>query len=297
MAKITSNKPFDGAISKYFEKGAPKEIRKAIEKAGKNDLIDPAYPFRKELDSDDYASELEKLQIELVKMQAWVRETGQRIVIVFEGRDAAGKGGAIARFSENLNPRYARNVALAKPSDTERSQWYFQRYIAHLPSAGEIVFFDRSWYNRAIVEHVFGFCDKDQRARFFAQVCEFEAMLVKDGIRLWKMWLTVSRAEQLRRFLERESDPLKGWKLSQIDIDGLTKWDDYTKAIAQTMQRTHNAVTPWTIVQSEDQKRARLTAIRAVLSTLDYTGKNKTVAAPPDPLLCSGPELLGISKA
>ncbi len=297
MAKNISNKPFGGAISQFFLKDAPKDIRKVIGKAGKNDLIDPNYPYPTELDGDDYEDELEKLQIELVKMQSWARETGQRIVIVFEGRDAAGKGGAIARFSENLNPRFARNVALAKPSDTERSQWYFQRYIAHLPSAGEIVFFDRSWYNRAIVEHVFGFCDKDQRARFFAQVCEFEAMLVKDGIRLWKMWLTVSRAEQLRRFLDRESDPLKGWKLSQIDIDGLTKWDDYTKAIAQTMQRTHNATTPWTVVQSEDQKRARLTSIRAVLCALDYTGKDKKIALPPDPLLCGGPELLGITKA
>ncbi len=297
MAKNISSKPFGGAISQFFLKDAPKDIRKAIGKADKNDLIDPNYPFSTELDTGDYEAELEKLQIELVKMQSWARETGQRIVIVFEGRDAAGKGGAIARFAENLNPRYARNVALAKPSDTERSQWYFQRYIAHLPSAGEIVFFDRSWYNRAIVEHVFGFCDKDQRARFFAQVCEFEAMLVKDGIRLWKMWLTVSRAEQLRRFLDRESDPLKGWKLSQIDIDGLTKWDDYTKAIAQTMQRTHNTVTPWTVVQSEDQKRARLTSIRAVLCALDYTGKDKKVALPPDPLLCGGPELLGIIKA
>ena len=199
--------PFDGAITDYFEHAAPKVIRNAIRQAEKSDIIDPGFPHAERLARKIYDSDLQALQIELVKMQHWAKETGQRIVILFEGRDAAGKGGTIKRFRENLNPRGARVVALAKPDEAERTQWYFQRYIDHLPSGGEIVFFDRSWYNRGVVEHVFGFCTQDERERFFRQVLPFEQALVSDGVKLFKFWLTVGRAEQLRRFLAREQDP------------------------------------------------------------------------------------------
>ena len=222
-------------------------------------------------------------------MQAWLRATGQRIVAVFEGRDAAGKGGAIKAITENLNPRFARTVALPAPSDVERGQWYFQRYIAHLPTTGEIALFDRSWYNRAVVEHVFGWCTPAERERFFVQVPEFEDMLAQDGIILVKVWLAISRAEQLRQFLQRERDPLKQWKLSQTDVDGLDRYDDYTAAIAEMFARSHNAVAPWTVILSEDKRRARLAAIQALLARLDYPGKD---VAPPDPAICGGPEIL-----
>jgi polyphosphate kinase 2 len=218
-------KPFDGAISQYFEKDAPNEVRAQIVNGGKKDVLNPSYPYPRVMKNKDYLVEYEALQIELVKLQAWAKETGKRIAVVFEGRDAAGKGGSIKRLRENLNPRGARVVALSKPSDTEASQWYFQRYIQHLPAAGEIVFFDRSWYNRAVVEKVFGWCSDDQRERFFRQVPKFEEMLVNDGITLIKIWLTVGRAEQLRRFLGREGDRLKQWKLSVVDVMGLHKWD------------------------------------------------------------------------
>ncbi|MEL6677564.1 MAG: polyphosphate kinase 2, partial [Pseudomonadota bacterium] len=221
-------KPLDGAISAYFEDKAPKSIRKAIEDGDKNDIIDPGYPYEERLDKDDYEDAYDALQIELVKMQAWARASGAKVAIVFEGRDAAGKGGTIKRFRENLNPRISRVVALPKPSDTEASQWYFQRYVPHLPAAGQIVCFDRSWYNRGVVEHVFGFCTEEERARFFEQVPGFEEMVVQSGMHLIKLWLNVGRAEQLRRFLAREDDPLKQWKLSGIDAAGLEKWDAYS---------------------------------------------------------------------
>ncbi len=224
-------------------------------------------------------------------MQAWAKETGARIALVFEGRDAAGKGGTIKRFRENLNPRGARVVALSKPTDKEATQWYFQRYIDHLPSAGEIVFFDRSWYNRGVVEHVFDFCTPDQREHFFAQVPKFEDMLVDEGITLVKFWLNVGRAEQLRRFLARESDPLKQWKLSWIDAAGLKKWDAYTAAIGETLERTHTDAAPWTIVRTDDKRRARLAAIRHMLGQLDYPLKDKDVVGQPDPLICGGPDI------
>jgi polyphosphate kinase 2 len=290
MAKAAAGKPFDGAISRFFEKDLPKNIRKAIETAGKKDILDPAYPYRQLMGREEFEKELESLQLELVRLQASVRSRGERLLLVFEGRDAAGKGGTIERFRLNLNPRYARVVALPKPSDTEATQWYFQRYIAHLPSAGEIVFFDRSWYNRAVVEQVFGWCSPAQRATFFAQVGEFEDMLVRDGIRLHKFWLTVGRAEQMRRFLDREGDPLKHWKLSQIDVDGLPKWEDYTSAIAETMAKTHSKAAPWTVIWAEDQRRARLAAIRSVLAAQTYAGKGRPGA--PDPAITGGPALL-----
>lgn len=281
----------DRAINSYFRNDAPESVRKAIEDAEKGDILNPSYPYQERMKRKDYDKQMEALQIELVKMQAWVKETGQRIAIVFEGRDAAGKGGTIKRFRENLNPRGARNVALSKPSDAERSQWYFQRYIQHLPSAGEIVFFDRSWYNRGVVENVFGFCTADQRERFFRQVMPLEIGLVHDGIHLFKFWLNVGRAEQLNRFLARENDPLKQWKLSPIDIAGLGKWDEYTQSISETLTRSHSDLCPWTIIRSDDKKRARLAAIRAVLSNVDYNEKDVEAVGEPDPMICGGPEI------
>lgn len=283
--------PFEGAITKYYQDEAPKSVREAIEKADKDDILDKGYPYREEMSGKDYEKQMEDLQIELVKMQAWAKQTGQRIAILFEGRDAAGKGGTIARFTMNLNPRGARVVALPKPTEREATQWYFQRYIDHLPAAGEIVFFDRSWYNRGVVEHVFGFCTNAQREHFFAQVTDFERMLVDEGIHLFKLWLNVGRAEQLKRFLDREKDPLKQWKLSSIDIDGLPRWDAYSAAIRETLERSHTAAAPWTIIRSDDKKRARLAAIRHVLGHLDYDRKDKDAVTAPDAAILGGPEI------
>ncbi|MAC82382.1 MAG: polyphosphate kinase 2 [Rhodobacteraceae bacterium] len=283
--------PFDGAISAFFTNTAPPDIRDAIKNAKSKDVLGHNFPYDKRMDSDSYEAAHDALQIELVKMQAWAKATGQRIAIVFEGRDASGKGGTIKRFRENLNPRGARVVALAKPSDAEASQWYFQRYISHLPSGGEIVFFDRSWYNRGVVEHVFGFCEAEDRERFFRQVTPFETALVNDGVRLFKLWLNVGRAEQLRRFLDREQDPLKHWKLSKIDVEGLGLWDEYSAAILETLTRSHDAAAPWTVVRSDDKRRARLAAIRHVLAGLDYTDKDAEAVGIPDPRICGGPEL------
>ncbi|MGC9371000.1 MAG: polyphosphate kinase 2, partial [Paracoccaceae bacterium] len=202
-----------------------------------------------------------------------------------------GKGGTIKRFREYMNPRVARVVALPKPSDKERSQWYFQRYINQLPSGGEMVLFDRSWYNRGVIEHVFGFCTPDQRAHFFHQLPDFESMLVDEGITLVKLWLNVGRAEQLRRFLKREADPLKHWKLSTIDIEGLPKWDAYSQAIRETFERSHTATAPWTVIRSDDKRRARIAAIQSVLTRVDYPGKDVEAIGAPDPRICGGPEI------
>lgn len=292
MAKQSFPKPFDGAITRYLEEGAPDHVRAAIAGAKKKKILSDTYPYDSRMSRANYDATMDALQIELVKLQSWVKATGQRIAIVFEGRDAAGKGGTIKRFRENLNPRGARVVALSKPSDVERGQWYFQRYIHHLPTEGEIVFFDRSWYNRGVVEKVFGFCEEEERARFFAQTPNFEAMLLRDGIHLVKLWLNVGRAEQLQRFLKRESDPLKHWKLSGIDVKGLPLWDEYTSAIQETFAATHTNTSPWTIIRSDDKKRARIAAIRHVLSGLDYTGKDAEAACQPDSAICGGPEML-----
>lgn len=283
--------PFDGAISKFYETSAPEDIRKAIRRAERDDIINPDYPHSEQLAKKPYERDLLALQVELVKLQAWVKATGARIVVVFEGRDAAGKGGAIKRFEEYLNPRGARVVALAKPTEAERGQWYFQRYIDHLPSAGEIVFFDRSWYNRGVVEKVFGFCTTEERERFFRQVLPFEHALVDDGVRLFKFWLNVGRAEQLRRFLDRERNPLKQWKLSPIDVDGLAKWDEYSQAIVETLKRGHSPRAPWTVIRADDKRRARLEALRHVLLSLDYRRKNPKAVGKPDPLICGGPDI------
>ncbi len=283
--------PFDGAISRYFETDAPDAVRSAIQSADKDDILDPGYPHDQRMKGKQYDAEMAALQIELVKLQSWVKATGARICIVFEGRDAAGKGGTIKRFRENLNPRGARVVALSKPTEAEQSQWYFQRYIDHLPSGGEITFFDRSWYNRGVVEHVFGFCSPEQRERFFHQVTGFEEALVEDGIHLFKIWLNVGRAEQLRRFIARENDPLKHWKLSEIDVKGLARWDQYTNAIEETLQRSHTEFAPWTIVRSDDKRRGRLAAIRSVLRRIDYANKDAAAVEAVDLHICGGPEI------
>ncbi|MCX7559898.1 polyphosphate kinase 2 [Sulfitobacter sp. F26204] len=283
--------PFDGAISAFFENDAPREIRAAIKRADKDDILTSNYPHSERLARKVYERQMEKLQIELVKLQSWAHSSGTRIACVFEGRDAAGKGGTIARFRANLNPRSAHVIALPKPSDAEQSEWYFQRYISHLPSAGEIVLFDRSWYNRGVVEHVFGFCTPQQRKHFFAQVSPFEQMLVDDGIHVFKFWLNVSRAEQLRRMLARESDPLKQWKLSSIDVKGLGKWEAYSNAISETLAQSHSIHAPWTIVRSDDKRRARLNVIRSVLHTFDYDRKDISAIGKIDRDICGGPDL------
>ncbi|TNJ41614.1 polyphosphate kinase 2 [Phaeobacter sp. B1627] len=283
--------PFDGAISQYFNDEAPKPIRKAITAAKKDDILSESYPYDAVIAKKDYWQQFDALQIELVKLQAWVKSTGQRVAIVFEGRDAAGKGGTIKRFRENLNPRGARVVALSKPTETEATQWYFQRYISQLPAGGEIVCFDRSWYNRGVVEPVFGFCTDSQREHFFSQVIDFERMLVDEGIHLFKFWLNVGRAEQLRRFLAREQDPLKHWKLSWIDVEGLKRWDAYSDAIRETFDRSQSAHAPWTIVRSDDKKRARLEAIRHVLLSIDYDNKDTAAIGEADPSICGGPDI------
>lgn len=283
--------PFDGAISAYFETEAPDEVRDAIRRAKKGDVLNPVFPYSEPLSKKQYQQDLQKLQIELVKLRHWARATGTRIAILFEGRDAAGKGGTIDRFRAHLNPRGARVVALPKPSDVEATQWYFQRYINHLPASGEIVFYDRSWYNRAVVEHVFDFCSPDEREHFFAQVPDFERMLVHEGIVLFKFWLNVGRAEQLRRFLDREKDPLKQWKLSWIDVEGLRRWDAYSAAIGETLTRSHTDTAPWTVIRSDDKRRARLAAIRQVLACMDYTHKDSKVIGARDELIAAGPEI------
>ncbi|MEM7636096.1 MAG: polyphosphate kinase 2, partial [Pseudomonadota bacterium] len=232
------------------------------------------YVRDRKIKKSKYEDQLEALQIELVKLQRWVRENDERVILVFEGRDAAGKGGTIRRFQLNLNPRAARTVALSKPSDVERGQWYFQRYIDHLPTEGEMVFYDRSWYNRAGVERVFGFCSEDQVQDFFMEAPVFEGMLEREGIHLFKFWLTVERPEQLKRFYERKTNPLKQWKLSPIDTKSVRKWDAYTRAIVDMFRHTDTDHAPWTVLDANDQKRARLNAIRIVLNAFEYDGKD-----------------------
>jgi polyphosphate kinase 2 len=283
--------PFDGAISAFYKDDAPADVRATITSAEKKDILSSSYPHRSRMGRKSYERKMEALQIELVKLQAWAHESGARIAIVFEGRDGAGKGGTIGRFRMNLNPRGARVVALNKPTEEERSQWYFQRYIKHLPGAGDLIFFDRSWYNRGVVEPVFGFCTPEQNTLFFNQVQPFEQMIVEDGVHLFKFWLNVGRAEQLRRMLERESDPLKQWKLSGIDVKGLHLWNEYSAAIQDTIARSHTSHAPWTIIRSDDKKRARLNAIRTVLHRFDYSHKDADAIGAIDTAICAGPEI------
>jgi len=243
------------------------------------------YPYSRKLAKKTYEEEKAKLQAELLKVQHWALETGQKFILLFEGRDAAGKGGTIKRFTEHLNPRFARVVALNKPSDIERSQWYFQRYVNHLPSAGEMVFYDRSWYNRAGVERVMGFCSPNEYLEFMRQAPEFERMLVRSDIRLYKYWFSVTQKEQHLRFESRAQDPLKRWKLSPIDKASLGKWDEYTEAKEAMFFYTDTADSPWTIVKSNDKKRARLNTMRHFLASLDYPDKDSSIVVPADPLI------------
>jgi len=250
------------------------------------------FPYGRRLGRGKYEEAKRGLQVELLKLQRHIKSTGGRLVIVFEGRDAAGKGGTIKRFTENLNPRGARIVALEKPTDREQTEWYLQRYISHLPSAGEIVLFDRSWYNRAGVERVMGFCRPDECTEFLHEAPEFERMLARDGITLIKFWFSVSRGEQLRRFVNRQLDPVKRWKLSPIDLASLDKWDDYTDAKEAMFFYTDLADAPWTVVKSNDKRRARLEAMRHVLCQIPYEGKDGDLVGAPDPLIVGPAPLL-----
>ena len=250
-----------------------------------SDWREGGYPYKNLLSRKNYEKQKFQLQVELLKLQNWVKETGQKVVILFEGRDAAGKGGTIKRFMEHLNPRGARVVALEKPSEVERGQWYFQRYVQHLPTAGEIVLFDRSWYNRAGVERVMGFCDNQEYEEFMRQAPEFERNLVRSGVYVIKFWFSVSRKEQRRRFKEREVHPLKHWKLSPIDLASLDKWDDYTKAKESMFFYTDTADSPWTVIKSDCKKRARLNAMRYILHKLPYSNKELDRIGQVDPLL------------
>ena len=243
------------------------------------------YPYKTKIRRMAYEQHKMELQVELLKVQNWVKLSGQRIVVICEGRDAAGKGGTIKRFMEHLNPRAARVVALEKPTDHERGQWYFQRYIKHLPTAGEMVFFDRSWYNRAGVERVMGFCDSLEYLEFMRQVPDLERMLVRSGIRLFKYWFSVTREEQLQRFESRSGDPLKQWKLSVVDEQSRDKWDEYTEAKEAMFFYTDTADAPWTIIKSDDKKRARLNCMQHFLAELDYPDKDQHVVHGPDPLI------------
>ena len=268
----------ENALHKLAEmRQNPEAIRHAFESG--------EYPYKTKMKLKEYEDHLVGLQTELLKAQAWVKESGERIVMIFEGRDAAGKGGTIKRFMEHLNPRGAKVIALEKPSEREKTQWYFQRYITHLPSAGEILFFDRSWYNRAGVERVMNFCTPNEYLEFMRECPDIERMLVRSGIRLYKYWFSVTREEQARRFASREHDPLKQWKLSPIDKASLNKWDAYTEAKEAMFFYTDTADAPWTIVKSDDKKRARLNCMQHFLATLDYPNKDRSILRGPDPLI------------
>jgi polyphosphate kinase len=241
------------------------------------------YPYSERLPRKEYEREKRRLQIQLLRLQGWVKDTGQQLVVLFEGRDAAGKGGTIKRFTEHLNPRGTKVIALDKPSEREQTQWYFQRYVQHLPAAGEIALFDRSWYNRAGVERVMGYCTDEQYERFVRQAPEFERMLVDSGVRLVKFWFSVSRREQRTRFIVRRIDPVRQWKLSPTDLASLDRWDDYTAAKEAMFAATDTDYAPWTVIKSNDKKRARLEALRYVLCALPYEGKDEAVVGRPDP--------------
>ena len=283
--------PFDDAISTFYNEKAPGAVRDAIKLSASDDILSKSYPYDARIKRKQYEKDMAALQIELVRFQHWVRGNGQRVALVFEGRDAAGKGCTIKRFREKLNPRAANVVTLSKPTEREQSQWYFQRYIDYLPAGGEITFFDRSWYNRGVVEHVFEFCTPEQREVFFKQVTQFEDMIVNEGITLVKFCLNVGREEQLRRFMERENDPLKQWKLSWIDVEGLNRWESSSDAIKENMQRSHTETAPWTVIRSDDKRRARVNTIRHVLALFACDHKDKKALGEVDAKICAGPEI------
>lgn len=274
MPEIAPNAPVKLTVSgkeRLFDIDNPQLPAWIDEKA----LSSGQFPYDKKLKTEDYEKELEKLQKELVKLQFWQQATGQRVMVIFEGRDAAGKGGAILATNAYMNPRSARVVALTKPTETERGQWYYQRYVSTFPTSGEFVLFDRSWYNRAGVEPVMGFCTPEQYEQFLKQTPRLERMIVDEGIHFFKIWLDLGQEMQLKRFHDRRHDPLKVWKLSSMDIAALTKWDDYTEKRDRMLETTHTDKAPWTVVHANDKRRARLNLIRHILSTLDYTGKDK----------------------
>lgn len=261
------------------------------QKISENALTSGGYPYSEKLKAKAYKKELLPLQLELLKLQEHVQASDERLVVIFEGRDTSGKGSCIRRFLARLNPRHARSVALAKPTEAERGEWYFQRYVNHLPTEGDILLFDRSWYNRAGVERVMEFCNEEQVSAFLRDAPEFEALLVRDGIRLFKIFLTVGREMQLLRFHERQHNPFKRWKITDIDLAAIDKWDDYTEAQHDMFRFTHTAISPWTVVRANDQRRARLESIRLVLSEMVYAGKDESVVGKPDPLIVgSGPD-------
>lgn len=251
------------------------------------------YPYTSKMKSDEYQETLTRLQIELVKLQSWLQSSGERVVAIFEGRDAAGKGGTIFTMREYMNPRTARNVALTKPTETERGQWYFQRYVAHFPTAGEFITFDRSWYNRAGVETVMGFCTPAQLETFLVETPDFERMIVTDGIHLFKFWLDIGQEMQLKRFHERRHSPLKHWKFSPMDVAGISRWDEYSAALNVMLERTDTGYAPWTIIRSNDKRRARLAAIRRILLTLPYEGRDlAAIGAEDQSIIGRGAEFL-----
>lgn len=274
--------PKEEVASKF---NIPFPVLEKVRTMPRDKVMNPKYPYADKMKRNEYERRKRELQVELIRMHNWLRDEKKRVVIIFEGRDAAGKGGAIKRFTEHLNPRRSRVVALEKPSEVERGQWYFQRYIDHLPSQGEIVFFDRSWYNRAGVEKVMGFCTDDEYRLFLKQAPNFEEMLINSGIILFKFWFSVSREEQIRRFIARTNDPLKQWKLSPMDVASLARWDDYTIAKEEMFKTTDMDKSPWTIIRSDDKKRARLNAMRYVLDNIPYEGKNLDGLFPADELI------------
>ncbi len=283
---MDDNQTLQGPATEVAEaEGGPRQFPAVSESPLRRAFESGRYPYARLLGRMTYEAEKARLQAELLKVQIWAQETGQKFVILMEGRDAAGKGGTIKRFMEHLNPRYARVCALTKPSDVEKGQWFFQRYIAHLPTAGEMVFYDRSWYNRAGVERVMGFCSPLEYLEFMRQAPELERMLVRSGIRFYKYWFSVTREEQRMRFAARETDPLKMWKLSPIDKASLDRWDDYTEAKEAMFFYTDTADAPWVIVKSDDKKRARLNTMRHFLSSIDYPNKDHAVIGAPDPLI------------
>jgi polyphosphate kinase 2 len=260
----------------------------------KNSMSAGGYPYDRKMDKKDYEEALENLQVELVKLQYWLQSTGKRVMILFEGRDAAGKGGTIFVVRQYMNPRSARNVALTKPTETERGQWYFQRYVAQFPTAGEFVTFDRSWYNRAGVEPVMGFCTPAQHELFLEETPKFERMIVDEGIHFLKFWLNIGQETQLERFHDRRHDPLKVWKFSPIDLAGMAKWDDYTRARDRMMKHTHTRHAPWTVLRANDKRRSRLAAIRHILKALPYAGRDDAVIGEEDGrIVCSGADIVG----
>jgi polyphosphate kinase 2 len=259
----------------------------------KNSLSAGGYPYDDKMPGKEYEAALERLQIELVKLQAWMQKTGERVLAVFEGRDAAGKGGTIFVVRQYMNPRTARNVALTKPTETERGQWYYQRYVAQFPTAGEFVTFDRSWYNRGGVEPVMGFCTPEQHARFLDETPQFERQIVNDGVHFFKFWLNIGRETQLERFHDRRHSLLKNWKFSPIDVAGMAKWDDYTRARDLMLERTHTDHAPWTVVRANDKRRARLAVIRKILLAMPYEGRDIEAIGRNDPkIIGEGPGFL-----